>query len=526
MFIIRKSTLLLLGALVCLLAFLPLIYGHFQGNEQLVFTYTNATNAGDNLSYFSWIEQARQGRILLWDLYTTEQQESGIFNPLFLVMGWLAYFTDWSNSTIYVLFRLLATVALIFISYKFVGNFFKEKSWQVLAWLLLLLGGGFDWIFPMYIDTVFIPDFMVFHNLISSLLQCVSLGLILGGLHIFLSRLNNPSLKWLLVFVICLTLLVLIHPYSYITVIIVIGVYGLFQWFKNSNSNFFRHTLWALALSLPAWLWTAYIMGANPVFGIWAFSQSLVPSPEIYFTLASLGLFFGGGCLFMWLYGSGRIRSDRSVVLIVWFLGLLAMMYNPFFPNFARRFGQGIFIPFIISSVSVLAYYSDRLARYKHGRFVTVTAVAVLGFCSLLTTIFIITGEIYVASKTEYPSYISKSTEEALDWLKDNTDKHDKIMAGYYFGYLIPGATGRQSFIGHYDQTVNFVQKRALLREVLRQNILGKNIADPLPQFMKDNNLQYLVEDKEVRTMGKINIASGQLMLSYSNSEVAIYKLR
>jgi hypothetical protein len=53
------------------------------------------TNAFDNFSYAAWVEQARQGSVLMRDLYTTEAHAAALFNPYFLTMGWGSVLSGW-----------------------------------------------------------------------------------------------------------------------------------------------------------------------------------------------------------------------------------------------------------------------------------------------------------------------------------------------------------------------------------------------------------------------------------------------
>jgi hypothetical protein len=78
---------IIIGAIV--LANLPMLVGFLIGGNSH-FTGGNYLNSGDTSVYISYIEQAKEGKFLMSNLFTSENQRDVFFAPLWLVLGLLA----------------------------------------------------------------------------------------------------------------------------------------------------------------------------------------------------------------------------------------------------------------------------------------------------------------------------------------------------------------------------------------------------------------------------------------------------
>lgn len=74
----------------------PIIYGYVFQKPELHYLGRKAINTNDTYTYIAFIEQARQGRLLLENLYTSDPQTPTLIRPLFVVLGFIAQFTGLS----------------------------------------------------------------------------------------------------------------------------------------------------------------------------------------------------------------------------------------------------------------------------------------------------------------------------------------------------------------------------------------------------------------------------------------------
>jgi hypothetical protein len=85
------------------------------------------------------------------------------------------------------------------------------------------------------------------------------------------------------------------------------------------------------------------------------------------------------------------------------------------------------------------------------------------------------------AARFGHPELFHAATEnEVLDWLGEVSGPSDTILASYAIGNYIPARIGRRVFLGHWDETMNFSQKkewvaaffRADTSDAARRNLL------------------------------------------------------
>ena len=83
----------LIVAIICLVTVLivlsPYLYGYFTTPENKIFT---GVTFDHDYSYYSMIQQAREGSLLFQNYYTHEEHRSIFFRPLFLIIGSVFYY--------------------------------------------------------------------------------------------------------------------------------------------------------------------------------------------------------------------------------------------------------------------------------------------------------------------------------------------------------------------------------------------------------------------------------------------------
>jgi hypothetical protein len=137
----------------------PYIYSYVMTPNNFYYSGTNWTGNGDMYVYYSMIDQAREGHLLFENKFTSEPQNSALFQPLWLVMGVVAGLFHLSNFVIWHLARIFLTVVLMFVGYLFIAYFFPDRLKRGIALVLFAFSSGINTVYAE--STVFTS---VFHS--------------------------------------------------------------------------------------------------------------------------------------------------------------------------------------------------------------------------------------------------------------------------------------------------------------------------------------------------------------------------
>ncbi|PIZ99423.1 MAG: hypothetical protein COX78_01855, partial [Candidatus Levybacteria bacterium CG_4_10_14_0_2_um_filter_35_8] len=137
---------ILISFAVLLFSNLPIIHFNLFPNDNLVFLNRRLTNSQDVYTYVSFIEQAKQGKILFENLFSSEPQTSSILRPSYLLIGNFAKIFNVSSIFTYNLFRILFSLTFCFILYKFLSRFFETEKKRLFAFSLILTSAGLGWL--------------------------------------------------------------------------------------------------------------------------------------------------------------------------------------------------------------------------------------------------------------------------------------------------------------------------------------------------------------------------------------------
>ena len=137
----RFLILTMLAAVV--IAAVPFVYAVATTPAGFSYSGRHSQNTGDYGVYFSQMEQARQGHLLFYNLYETTPHNANIFNPFWLVLGWLCRITGIAIPIMFHAFRLLLIPLLVLVTWKVVTYFVSDVRIQRIALLLCLFAGGF-----------------------------------------------------------------------------------------------------------------------------------------------------------------------------------------------------------------------------------------------------------------------------------------------------------------------------------------------------------------------------------------------
>lgn len=471
----EKIIALIIGVSVLFLVNLPIFYFYLFPKDNLVFLGRRIINSQDTYTYVSFIEEAKQGKILLDNLYTTQPQIPSLIRPSYLVIGKFASILNLSSIAAYHLARLLLSIPLLIVLYKFLSLFFETSRKRLIAFTILITSSGLGFILSGIIPSssdLWIPEANTFLSMAESPHFIFSQILMVTGFFLFIRFLEKKKLIYIFISTILFLILSFEHPYNMFIIWPIIFLTSFF-----SNQKLFKSAFFASVSSFGIiyQIWQAI---ANPILKSWQV-KLISPSPTAY--LAGFGLLIPFSIIGMENFI--KQNSIKHKFILIWLFVTATMIYAPV--EFQRRMIEGIHIPLVILATSGLFTVTERFKKQ-------IQLLILYGtlFILSLSSFYIIFNDLNTIGKDSIKSYyyyISKPESEGINWLKNNTNQNEGILSNWFFGNIIPGITGRRVYLGHKAQSGNFDQKIELLNSFLLSEDVTKSI-----DFLKQNNIKYI----------------------------------
>ncbi len=516
MFVILCSSILVL-----FVAIIPYLFAlYFQG-DGLVFLGSRFNNNADFPSYLSWIEQVKQGNFFLFDLFSFESQRAVYTNPLFLVTGFVAWILNLPNAVAYYVVKFILGLVYLSLGYSLICKVVNSVSKRYFLFALFSIGSGLGWIYGFPSLDIIQSEATNFLTLYESLINTAAISLILGIFLVFLSTETSLRYRTKTVLLILLTnLLLVVHTYDIVPTMLVMSVFAVYNLVSKRDHSYLYQVFLVSIFLVPGILWVIFVLQNNDPLNIWANFQTAVPAQSIYKYLAT---FFPVVILALIGFKKSYLNRDKVFFLGFWAITGLFLLFNPFSDRFQQKLSAGIFIPIIILAGLGLIWIINKLTVNQNIFTKYLLAISIAGFFSM-TNLRVIADDVLIFYDRPKPLYQSTNLVDSMYWLKQNTLDADRIFSAYEAGNLIPGNTGRKVFIGHYDQTVNFNQKAALTQNLFISTASNK---DPLKFFVKQEQINYIFVDEEVRSWGGLDVTNRPyLKLVYENPDVQIYQIQ
>jgi len=437
---------------------LPIIYG-FLINDMI---FSGLTSTTDGNTYYSIMNQAKEGNILFTNMYTHEEIPYLSIKPTFMVAGWFSII--FGNIFTYHLFRILGLLLCIFYLDKLLDFYFKKKD-KLLAMIIIIFASGIGWFFKLL--TVFgvkqygsidlwVGDANTFTILLSHPHTIISLGLFIGAVYHFINWYKNGSTKQIIFSGILTLILGFEHLFDVITLCFTIFILLIFD-YKKLNIKKIKHLIiFGIFVLIP--LIYTYMLFTNPAYSNWN-DQNMLDTPKFLHVIFGFGGMFAAliGYLFHLIYKKEKIKTEIKLILC-WILSVMILIYSPF--NIQRRFFEGVHIPFGIITGLFLFYILKKYVNVKKWMIIGII------FLLIPTNAFnyFIKFSNIDNERGLYPyrvnNYIYPEEKEGLLWLIDNSESDSTIISSYNIGNYIPSYVNRRVYLGHWAQTYNLDEKK------------------------------------------------------------------
>ena len=501
----------IIGSTILFFASAPYFIGYFFVPSDTFYLGISAQNTADDMSYLSWIEQARGGATFFRELYTTEFAPANLFHPLFLLLGFAGKAFFLPSILIFQLGRVFFGALLFFVAYRFIAFFTDEVSVRRSAFLFLGITSGLGFLFGLYSPDLWMPESITFFALFDSVLDLSAMLLMIGIFSTILRSLRGRNRTAMLLGAFLLNMLIVIHPYNAVIVLAVSVLFALSRVFLSHERALLWNVLELFLLSFPAFFWQLHVLSSNEALGVWYFLQTKAVSPPFLDYMKTYAPYIL--CMIpLFLDKNRRVIFARYQLLFLWVVVSFLFAYAPV--AYQRKFVEGVHIP-----LALLAAFGVSSLRRELSR---VFVPAILILLSVTNVLLLVTQTRSILRYT-WPTSLSREEYRATEWIARNIPPDQSILAGEFMGNVIPAMSARFVYLGHVDQTTNYDLKRSFMHQILAPGVSHERTWKVLRAH---TNVRYVLVDKEMRRQGEglLTGISG-MTLAYENSDIQIYRL-
>jgi len=441
-------------------------------------------NLRDQASYLMWINQVRYGSDTVANLYSVDSDGRFPPHPLWWVIGRLGRLTGTSTVTLYHAARLLIAWTYLILLFALARRLYAEPSTAWVAWVCCALGGGLAWLHYLlkfrvgyepgivsadywvpemwsYTSVMLYPHFAAGLALTTA---CVALNArAWGDGNLFLSGAAG----------VCLGLLVLVHPYTAVTLSAAITLHPIacrllsVPWAPAA-----RASAVAMGASAPFIAWQAWQVLSHEAMRDWAASnvmESLHPLAILmgFGFIGILALVQVSSMLAPFLNcsrhrksGVGRqgcvltlsTKCDPILIafLISWVAASLVLIYSGV--SFERRCVEALHIPLCLLAAFPIVAIAGRASRVRTRRW---WALAVIIAACCLSSAFQLAR--LIGSSTGYVNAELFRAEEAI---YRALGPSARVFTTYDDGTWIASVGRVRVWVGHGELTVDKGLKR------------------------------------------------------------------
>lgn len=483
---------LTLGLILAVVTAIPYVYGYLvqpQGRVFVGFFYL----WDDATTYIAKMREGWEGSWAWQNRYTTESSPTAYLFMFWIVLGHVAAITHLPLIVVFHLARVVGAFALMAAGWLCITHFIEDRGARQFAMVFLAIGLGLGLVIWGLGHPVILGD------------QTEGLDLRMPELSAFYSVLALPHFAWSGVFAalgIPLTLKAVrrgdvrlgalaglvwlgqasIHPQM---PVLMGGATAVAMLVRRPQRGGWIAGAVAFAIPAPYILYSYLAFVGNPEVERWTYhSKNSVP-PETFsllFALAPQLLLAALG-----IPGALRRRTREDVFLLAWLVLLAAILWlpNPA-GDLRRRFFDAIYIPLVILGARGL--YEAILPRFRSVRarrlipFTYVTA-------SAIGSAFLLLSPLLVAAQPQYS--ITTAEYDGLNWL--GSEPSGRVLSMPGVGLYVPAYSSDTVYVGHYDETFDYVNKTKTAGDVLT----GK--AD-IEQFIQANHIRYVIWTADLQT--------------------------
>ena len=474
-----------MGLVLAVVTAVPYVYAY--ATQQPGHVFMGFFYLGDDANtYLAKMRQGFEGSWAWTNRYTTESSPAAYLFMFWIVLGHVAALTHLPLIAVFHLARVAAAFAICAGAWLLIRHFIQDPGARRFAFLFCTLGLGMGYVIQALGHPVVLGN------------QTDTLDWRMPELTVFYSVLALPHFAWSGVFAafgIALTMLAIqrgslalgaaaglcwlgqasIHPQM---PILMGGATAVALLLRPAPPRGWIAAALAFAIPAPYVLYSYLAFVGNPEVQRWTFhSKNALPPDTISLVFALLPQIalaaFG-------LPGALRRRTREDLFLVAWLVLLGAILYlpNPA-GDLRRRFLDGLYLPLVV--LGARGMYETILPRVRSLRARRLIPFSYVTF-AVVGSAFLVLAPLAVAAD---PMYSLPAAEyEGLQWL--GREPAGRVLAMPGVGLFVPAYSPDTVYVGHYDETFDYVNKTQTALAVLT----GKQ---DLESFVREYDIRYVV---------------------------------
>jgi hypothetical protein len=444
----------------------------------------------------TYLAKMRQGWEGAWgwhNRYTTESSPVAYLFMFWIVIGHLAAILHLPLMAAFHLARVAGAFALMAAAWLMICHFIQDRSARRFAFFFCAVGLGWGFviqalghpvIFGNVTDTLDwrMPELTAFYSVLALPHFAWSGVFAATGIALTFMAIQRGSLLLGVLAGLCWLGQASIHPQM---PILMGGATAVALILRPASPRGWFAAAIAFAVPAPYILYSYLAFVGNPEVQRWTFHSKNALPPEsvsLFFALAPQLLLALTG-----LPGVLRRRSREDLFLVAWLVLLAVILYlpNPA-GDLRRRFLDGIYLPLVI--LGARGMYETILPRLRSVRARALVPFSYVTF-SAIGSAFLVLAPLAVAGQPQYN--VTTAFYDGLNWL--GNEPAGRVLAMPGVGLYVPAYSGDTVYVGHYDETFDYLAKTQTAYDVLT----GK--AD-LGQFIQENHIRYVVWTADLQT--------------------------
>jgi hypothetical protein len=476
---------LLTGLVLALVTSLPYVYAYAaqpHGQVFMGFFYLG----DDANTYLAKMRQGLEGSWSWDNRYTTESSPAAYLFIFWIALGHLAGLLDLPLIVVFHLAMVAGAFALMAAAWAFICHFIENPTARRFAFFFCAIGLGMGYviqalghpvIFGNQTDTLDwrMPELSAFYSVLALPHFAWSAAFAGAGVVLTLKAIQRGSIGLAVLAGLCWLGQASIHPQM---PVLMGGATAVALILRPATRRGWLAAGVAFAIPAPYILYCYVAFLGNPEVQRWTFHSKNAIAPEgfsFFFAIAPQLLLALTGLPIVL-----RRRSREDVFLVAWLVLIAAILYlpNPA-GDLRRRFLDGMYLPLVV--LGAVGMYGTILPRLRSARAHALIPFAYVSFAAIGSA-FLVLAPLAVATEPEYS--VSQAEFDGLNWLDGQPVGRVLSMPGV--GLYVPAYSPDTVYVGHYDETFDYVQKTQIALDLLT----GKT---DIVSFDTANRIRYVI---------------------------------
>jgi hypothetical protein len=521
---IRKNDflwILICSALILLMSSIPNWAGYRAETKELRFRGIYY-DSQDYAVHIATMEAGRQGEWAYQFRFTTEPHSPAYIRLFYIFLGHAGDWLGLSSEVTFQLARWILGFVALFALYSLMRKVFPDLYWARIGFLLAALGSGLGWLQLIFnwtsgpitpIDFWLIDDYIFFSLSVFPHFMFVTAGMC-TALSLWLDFLETSRWRNILWIGLTALLVQLANPIAFATVDA--GLFGatLFCWWRTKSIH--RAAIGGLIIiavtQIPLLAYNFIVLNRDPLWSQFtAQNQTLSPPPDYYLW----GFAFFWPLSILGAVAAFRTKSNAFGAAIFWIISGFLLAYAPFYIQ--RRFLQNITIPLAALATAGLMKLFEMVMAKSQGVLRWQSSLIILFiFLTSISSIQLGLGQSAYLQTHPENLYYPASLDGAIDWLHENAQYNDFILASEATSQILAQKAGMRAYLGHEMETLGYTAKQLTVQAFFRGE---------LPE-LASHPIQWVVYGPFEKSFAPDFTKPDNLKLVYDTPELQIYQVR